>query len=264
MTYEWKKLIISFYIRRRVLEAVRILKGSLPWWVRKCRFSETRISAPVHSAYAAMNASAGFSPSLSYLNTMSKGTTISSSMIVKMFRKLKKSWKSLGIKLFLTSLAIVRHMESLWREGLSARRFKRETQAGSLARPKVKIYSLASRTRCKFFLPYLFSCFAKLFDDLFFGHPGEGRRPACHAIPNFLQKPVRLFRSLFVGHFIHRFSPPLINNTTPPAGCQSSVGARSPKPKQAPGACLGQKGTGAFILSVGARRAVPVQEMGQA
>jgi len=69
-------------MRRKHLSAVRTLKGKSVWWVRKCLFSVTNTSAPVHSVYAAINASAGFNPLVSYLKANSKGTTKSSSTVV--------------------------------------------------------------------------------------------------------------------------------------------------------------------------------------
>ena len=54
--------------------AVKILKGKFFWRDKKCLFSVTKMSEPVHSVYAAIRASAGFKPLASYLAPNSKGT----------------------------------------------------------------------------------------------------------------------------------------------------------------------------------------------
>ena len=46
--------------------AVKTLKGKSGWWFRKCRFSITKTSAPTHSVYAAIKASAILNPLISY------------------------------------------------------------------------------------------------------------------------------------------------------------------------------------------------------
>ena len=88
--------------------AVKTSKGKSVWRFRKCRFSLTNTSAPTHSVNAAIKASAGFKPLASYLIAISKGTTISSSIVVNALMKLMNSRKDSGDKLRLTSSNIVR------------------------------------------------------------------------------------------------------------------------------------------------------------
>ena len=78
----------------RQVSALMTLNGRLDWRVKKCRFSVTNASAPVHSTYAAIRASAGLNPFASYLKTISKGTTMSSSTVVIVLMKLLNSWKA--------------------------------------------------------------------------------------------------------------------------------------------------------------------------
>jgi len=56
----------------RHFSAVNTLNGKSAWRNRKCRFSVTRQSAPAHSVYAAIKASAGFRPFASYWKTISR------------------------------------------------------------------------------------------------------------------------------------------------------------------------------------------------
>ena len=119
--------------------------------------------------------------------------------------KLKKLWESFKVRLVCTSRTIVRHIERVWRERSSVSRVKREVHAGSLARPKPKIYTFASRTRCKFLLPEFFPCLAKLPDNLFFGHSGKRRGFSCDALLQFLQESFSFFGFMFY----HCSSPPL-------------------------------------------------------
>lgn len=102
-------------MRLKHFSAVRTLNGKSLWWVRKWRFSVTRTSAPTHSVYAAINASADLKPLDSYLKTISKGTTMSSSTVDIALIKLLNSWKASGDKLRLTSSNIVRGMRMLYR-----------------------------------------------------------------------------------------------------------------------------------------------------
>ena len=150
--------------------AVKTLKGKLGFWFKKCRFSVTRASAPTHSVYAAMNASAVLKPLISYLTPSSNGIRKSSSTLVKALAKLMKFWKSLGDKLSLTSSIIVRHIETEYRGKLSTRCFNSDLQLSFLESPIAKIYSLASRTKCKLLLPQFFSCLAQLLDNFLFAH----------------------------------------------------------------------------------------------
>jgi len=64
--------------------------------------------APIHSVYAAMKASAGLKPMASYLDPNSKGTHVSSSMVVKDRTVNRNSLKASWVRLFLTSRIIMR------------------------------------------------------------------------------------------------------------------------------------------------------------
>ena len=74
---------------------------------KKCLFSVTKTSAPTHSVFAAINASAGLKPIVSYLNAISKGTTMSLSTDVKSCISLLNSWKVSGDMFLFTSSNIV-------------------------------------------------------------------------------------------------------------------------------------------------------------
>jgi hypothetical protein len=97
-------------MRFRQSSAVRTLNGKSGALDRKCLFSVTSASAPAHSVYPAIKASTGLSPLDSYLKAISKGTTISSSIVVKALTKLLNSWKASGDKFSLTSSNIVREI----------------------------------------------------------------------------------------------------------------------------------------------------------
>ena len=90
----------------RHLSAVRTLKGRPGFLLRKCLFSVTRASAPTHSAYAAMKASAGLNPLDSYFKPKSKGTRKSSSMAVRVPITLINVEKSSGARWRRTSSTI--------------------------------------------------------------------------------------------------------------------------------------------------------------
>jgi len=94
----------------RQFSALRILKGRLECCLKKCLFSDTSASAPVHSTYAAIKASAGFSPCNSYLDPNSKGTTKSSSITARFSIKSTNSENSAGDRLRRTSSIISRGM----------------------------------------------------------------------------------------------------------------------------------------------------------
>lgn len=82
----------------RQSSAVRTLNGRFECRLRKCLFSVIRASAPVHSTYAAMKASAGFKPSNSYLTPNSNGTTKSSSIVERFVINSKNSLNSSGLR----------------------------------------------------------------------------------------------------------------------------------------------------------------------
>lgn len=86
--------------------AVRTLNDKSERFFKKCLFSVISASAPVHSTYAAINASAGFSPNDSYFAPNSNGTTKSSSMAVRFVIKPMNSLNSSGVKCLQTSSTI--------------------------------------------------------------------------------------------------------------------------------------------------------------
>lgn len=120
--------------------ALRTLKGSFEVWLRKCLFSVTKRSAPTYLVYAAIKASAGLSPKDSYFEPNSKGTTKSSSIVVRRFISLIKVWRSCRDKLALTSSTIVLQIDKEWRVILSL-----------IFSSKNSLSSWASRTKCKLF-----------------------------------------------------------------------------------------------------------------
>ncbi len=164
-----KEALMSF----RQFSALSILKGRLECCFKKCRFSDISASAPVHSTYAAIKASAGFSPCNSYLDPSSKGTTKSSSTTARFSINPTNSENSAGDRLRLTSSVISRGMLIECKGYTSVIRLKSASQAGFLKAPNPKIYSFESRTRSNFFLPDFFSCFTKGFYCLFFCHFGK-------------------------------------------------------------------------------------------
>lgn len=153
--------------------AFKILNGKLEWRLRKCLFSVTNISAPVHSVYAAIKASAGFRPSNSYFAPNSKGTTKSSSIVVRFVINSINSLNSSGVRWRLTSSIINLGMRIECIGNTSRIVSTRILEAGFFSIPKENIYSLESRTSSKFFIPEFFSCFAQGFNYFFFCHIRE-------------------------------------------------------------------------------------------
>jgi len=151
--------------------AVKTLKGKLGWLLKKCLFSVTNALAPTHSLYAAIKASASLNPFVSYFAPNSKGMRKSSSMVVKILTNLTKLWNSFGVKFDLTSSTIVRHIQIECKDKLSIRTFRRDSQVSFLKNPKAKIYSLASSTSRKLFLPEPFPGLTKMLDHFFLTHP---------------------------------------------------------------------------------------------
>lgn len=120
--------------------AVRTLKGKSVCRFRKCRFSVTNTSAPTHSVYAAIKASAGLSPLISYLTPNSKGIKKSSSIMVTSEMNSKNSRKTSWTKLRLTSSTIVRGIRSLYSEGEIASKLIIDLQDGFTEVAKAYIY----------------------------------------------------------------------------------------------------------------------------
>jgi len=182
--------------------ALRILNGKFGFLLRKCLFSVTSASAPTHSVYAAINASASFKPFSSYFTPNSNGIKKSSSIVVKRLINRIKIWNSLGNKFDLTSSTIVRHILIEFDEKLSVRNSRIDSQLFFLMNPKPKIYSLASSTSRKFILPKLFSNLPHMFDGFFFTHSGKRRRSSGYAFTKFMQEFFCF--SFFI---LHRSSP---------------------------------------------------------
>src|SRR3990172_5340636 len=185
------------------MSALRTLKGKLGFRIRKCLFSDTSTSAPTHSAYAAISASASLNTFASYLAPISKGTRKSSSMEAKRLMNFTKVWKSFGVRLGRTSSIMVRHIEMECVEAFSMKYCRSDSQLSFLKSPRANMYSLASRTKRKFFLPQFLSGLAQLLDYFLFGHPFKwGRFFGCafaQLIPQFF--------SLFYVFAFHGVSP---------------------------------------------------------
>lgn len=170
--------------------AVKTLKGKLGWLLKKCLFSVTNASDPTHSVYAAIKASASLNPFVSYFAPNSKGMRKSSSIAVKILMNLTKAWNSFGVKFALTSSTIVRHIQTECRERFSIRTCRSDSQLSFLKNPKAKIYSLASRTSRKLFLPEPFPGLTQMLDHFIFAHSCERRGSFRYAfsqlVPQFL------------------------------------------------------------------------------
>ena len=186
----------------RHFSALRILKGRFGFRPKKCLFSDTSASAPVHSTYAAIKASASFNPIFSYFTPNSKGIEKSSSIAVKILMNLTKLLKSFVGKLERTSSTIVRHIEIECNDMFSIKYCMSDSQLAFLKRPRAKIYSLASRTKCKFFLPQLFPCFAQLFDNFFFTHTLKWRWSFGYVFTQFVPQLLSFCRFIF-----HKLAP---------------------------------------------------------
>jgi hypothetical protein len=178
--------------------AVKTLKAKSGWRFKKCRFSVTKTSAPTHSVNAAIKASAGLSPLISYLKATSKGTTISSSTMVRAFINLLNSWKASSDKFRLTSPNTVRGIRILWGLSFSSSLSNISDAEDSFNVPNAKMYSLESMTKRKFFFPDGFSCFSQLFYNVFFAHLENGSRIFSNYFSDFIQM---LFCFLGIFHF---------------------------------------------------------------
>lgn len=202
----WKEAVMNF----RQLSALRTLKGRFGFCFKKCLFSVTSASAPTHSVYAAMKASASFNPILSYLTPNSKGTRKSSSIEVSSEIKSKNSRNSLWPKLRLTSSAIVRGIRSWYSKGEEAHNLATDLQEAFTGGIKANMYMFVSRTRSKFLFPKLFSCFAQFLYHFFFSHALKRRLPLRHK----LAKSVKMLHGAFgVGLFAFHKSSPLFHKS---------------------------------------------------
>lgn len=181
--------------------AVKTLNGNLLWRVRKWRFSLTRISAPTYSVYAAMKASAGLKPSVSYLAPNSKGTINSSSILVNLFARSINSLNASGVRLLRTSSMInlvMRMVIFSERLAISSMSF---SQLSLRIEPRANIYWLLSRMSNKPFLPKFFPGFPDFVNYLLFVHPGIGRFDFRHKPADFSDMLKHLF------DFFHCISP---------------------------------------------------------
>ncbi|OQX87347.1 MAG: hypothetical protein B6D55_03685, partial [Candidatus Omnitrophica bacterium 4484_70.2] len=183
-----EKLKENYFKIFKVSLAVRTLKGRF-LRVKKCLFSVTNTSAPTHSVYAAIKASAGFNPKDSYLAPISKGTKISSSILVNLFIEIINSLKASVVRLLRTSSTINRGIR---REisSLCSIIFSRSfTHTGSRTLPRAKIYSLLSRTSSKLLPPEFFSIFTDLVDNFLLTHSLIGRFNLRHKFAYSLKSP---------------------------------------------------------------------------
>ncbi len=156
--------------------ALMILKGRFGFRPKKCLFSDTSASAPVHSTYAAIKASAGLNPINSYFEPNSKGTTKSSSIVVNELIKLMNSPKASCDKLRLTSSTIVRVIRTVCACPVSSSFIKNAYETGFFDGPKAKIYSFESMTNCNFFFPDFLSRFTQFLNNLFLAQLINRRR----------------------------------------------------------------------------------------
>lgn len=185
--------------------AVKTLNGKSGWWFRKCLFSVTKTSAPIHSVYAAIKASASFKPFLSYLAPNSKGIRKSSSIVVNSEMNSKNSRNSLWTKLRLTSSTIVRGIRNWCSKGEDANNFTRDWHDCFTGGVKAKMYMFVSSTRSKFCVPKFFPCFPQLFDYFFFGHAFKRRLSLSHKLAKFFEMLQGTFRIRFF--CFHYLSP---------------------------------------------------------
>ena len=167
--------------------AVRTLNDKSERFFKKCLFSVISASAPVHSTYAAINASAGFSPDDSYFAPNSNGTTKSSSMAVRFVTKPMNSLNSSGVKCLQTSSAISLgiRMECMGKVPMIV---SASILADAFLRsPKEKIYSLESRTSSKFLFPEFLSRSSHGFYNLILCHIREGMLSFRYKFPHFFK-----------------------------------------------------------------------------
>ena len=188
------------------LSAVSILKGRWLWRVRKCLFSVTSTSAPVHSVYAAIKASCCFNPCNSYLTPNSKGISISSSIDVTEVINPINSLNPSGVRLFFISSTIMRGSRIVCAGKMANILSNRSSQERFFGRPMAKMYSLESRTSCKFFLPDSLSILAQFLYYFFSSHMRKGRFTFSNYFSKFLQVPFCL------GNIRFHFLSPLVAN----------------------------------------------------
>ncbi|MFH0941073.1 MAG: (d)CMP kinase, partial [Candidatus Omnitrophota bacterium] len=198
-TYSASLLSRVVYLSKifRQFAAVKTLKGRSSWRDRKYLFSVTRISALTYSAYAAINASADLRPLDSYFEPNSNGTSVSSSIFVKVFIKSINSLKASGVRLWRTSLTIRRGMRTDVSLGVLKILLRSFSDILSPRALRAKMYSLLSRMSSKFFLPELFPGFANLVNGFLFGHSAIGRAGLRHDLANFFKPPFGYLDTFF-------------------------------------------------------------------
>lgn len=188
----------------RACSAVSTLNGRSERRVRKCRFSVISASAPTHSVYAAMKASADFNPLVSYLTPNSKGTSKSSSTVTNAWIETNSSRKTLAGKFRRISSTIRRGIRN-WVDGyFSRRRFRSASQVGFLTSPTAWRYSFVSRTRSKFGFPEFFAGRSYSCDKFFRRVGTAGNGTFSQELSCSCQMPLGLF-SIFTG--LHCHSP---------------------------------------------------------
>lgn len=121
-----------------------------------------------------------------------------------------------------TKTSVVLHIEIECEGKLSIKRLRRDSQLFFLKNPRPNIYSLASRTRCKFFLPEPFSDFTKMFNNLIFIHPREGGRSLRYTISQLFQQSFCFFFFIF-----HYLCSPYFKNILTLGDCQCKRGGVS-------------------------------------
>ena len=174
------------------------------WRVRKCRFSVTRISAPTHSAYAAIKASGGFRPLDSYFAPNSNGTTKSSSIVIdNVLRKPMNSRKASLVRLRCTYCTIFAGIRMAWRGNRATIADISSSQKGTFNNPKAKRYSFVSRTRRKFLFPQFLSYFSHFLNRFILVHACKRRAGLRDNLLYFGQ----MFLSLFNIGFCHAITP---------------------------------------------------------
>ena len=171
--------------------------------MRKFRFSVTNASAPTHSVYAAMKASADFNPLGSYLTPSSKGIKISSSIpSVESCRNWMNATISAGLRFLRTSLKMSRGILIRYLGRNSMIWSSKRLQGSFFLNPKEKIYSLLSRTSSKLFFPEMFASLTQMINNFLFAHVSERRRSLSNRFSDsckmFFSFPSNCYNSLVV------------------------------------------------------------------
>ena len=224
---KWKMVYLMNF---KQFSALMILNGRSRRRVKKCLFSVTKASAPVHSTYAAIKASADFRPIASYLAPNANGIKLSSSILVKSFMKSINSLNASGVKFLLISSTIkrgIRRVSLLAERTIFSSTFSHK---GSRAAPRAKIYMLLSSTRSKLRLPEFFPNFADFVNNFLFVFPFVSGARFGHNVANSF-KPHLCFS--YPG-FYHHISPLMLRiphqtqKVKVGSSCQSSAVSYQP------------------------------------